>query len=64
MRRSRVLWALVLGFVVAAVIFVAVPGVVGRLARAAGHYSTTSGDTVVTDKSVGRVNLRWAVCWR
>jgi hypothetical protein len=43
---------------VAAVIFVAVPGVVGRLARAAGHYSTTSGDTVVTDKSVGRVNLK------
>jgi hypothetical protein len=58
MRLSRVLWVLVLGCVAAAVIFVAVPGVVGRLARAAGHYSTTTGETVITDKSTSWVSLK------
>src|SRR5271167_2937962 len=51
-------WRVVLGCVALATIFVSARGIIVRESEMAEHYSTTSGDTVVTDKSVGRVNLK------
>jgi predicted secreted protein len=55
MRRWR-RW--ILGCIAAAAIFVVARGVIIRESEMAEHYSTTSGVTVVTDKSVGKVSLK------
>jgi predicted secreted protein len=49
---------LVLGCVTVAAVLVVTRGVIVRESEMAEHHSTTSGVTVVTDKSVGKVSLK------